>query len=675
MLSTVEMVRLTMAGSSDNLDDVLRICADLGYIHITPYSGDTDGITVGTPHPSADSKSSLLSKVRSVNSVLSCSNKQGPLSKIDVEKALERGFSGKIDSVSEYIAEMSEAEATIIRLKEKASILEKISPLDIPLELMTQIESVEVYLGETSKTERAKQVFGELANRVEIHVVNNLIAVACAGKDAAEVQMALGEIGVKPIQIPTGKGKPSSLYAQARKDIDINQSKIDECQDKCDSWANENGRTLLAVQEYLEREVEILTGHTLCATSEHAFALEAWLPANKADRARSILTKHASHVTIEEFVDDHHGHHDDHHHTEYPPIEYDTLPSTRHASLLTNLVGRPKYGTIDPTSLIAFTFPIFYGLILGDAGYGLVIMLLALLLKSKIGHDPSGKIAARILMNMGIATFIVGMLTAEAFGFVIEKWAIFTWLYEPMYSATHHALEGTVFIEWFGLSHTYLPFHRAGGALPDYILLSIYLGCAHLLLGFIIGFVNVLKNHGFVAAFFEKGSWLLILIGGSAHILRFITDDSYGTFELSGWSITVIVGVICLIIGLAVYEGFGWLGGLIMGPIETFGLLANTLSYLRIMAVGVAGVKIAEIGNEMGFHGMADAITAGDYLLVIPLFLLWIGVQVFALALGLLSPSIHAVRLHFVEWMGKFHDGSGEEFKPLGGRPLHVEGY
>ena len=109
---------------------------------------------------------------------------------------------------------------------------------------------------------------------------------------------------------------------------------------------------------------------------------------------------------------------------------------------------------------------------------------------------------------------------------------------------------------------------------------------------------------------------------------EFVQNDSYGTFELSGWSVTVIIGVICLIIGLAVYEGFGWLGGPIMGAIETFGLLANTLSYLRIiMAVGVAGVKIAEIGNEMGFHGMADAITAGDYLLVLPLFILWIDVQ------------------------------------------------
>ena len=132
----------------------------------------------------------------------------------------------------------------------------------------------------------------------------------------------------------------------------------------------------MAVQEHLERESEILTGHTLCATSAHAFALEAWLP-TEADAARSVLSKVSSHLTIEAFVDDHgHGHDDDHHHheTEYPPIEYNNMAATKHASLLTNLVGRPKYGTLDPTSIIAFTFPIFYGLILGDAGYGLVIM-------------------------------------------------------------------------------------------------------------------------------------------------------------------------------------------------------------------------------------------------------------------------------------------------------------
>ena len=131
-----------------------------------------------------------------------------------------------------------------------------------------------------------------------------------------------------------------------------------------ETWVENNGRMLLAIQEHLERESEILTGHTMCATSAHAYALEAWLPSSEADAVRSMLSKVSSHLKIEGFVEEHgHGHDDHHHETEYPPVEYDTMAATRHASLLTNLVGRPKYGTIDPTSLIAFTFPIFLSLI------------------------------------------------------------------------------------------------------------------------------------------------------------------------------------------------------------------------------------------------------------------------------------------------------------------------
>ncbi len=676
MLSSVEMSRLTMAGSIGELDEALRMCGDLGNIHLAPYSADTDGISIGTPHPDADKVSSMLAKVRSSITVLNCSNKEGPVSAKIVKQALSGKFPSDLESISSTIEKKNNAVAEITRLEERVSILKVIAPLNIPLELMTELASVEVYLGETSKARKASQVFGELSNRIEMHVAGNVVAVACVGKEAAEVQMAMGELSAKPIQIPSGKGNPSELLEAATKEITKNQKIVSDCESKMESWVQNNGRMLLAVQEHLERESEILTGHTLCATSSHAYALEAWLPTSESDHARSVLSKICSHLNIEEFVEEH-GHGDDghHHETDYPPVEYDTLAATRHASMLTNLVGRPKYGTIDPTSMLAFTFPIFYGLILGDAGYGLVIMLLALFLKSKMGHDPVGAVGARILMNMGIATFIVGILTAEAFGFIIEDWAPFAAFYEYLYSATHHSLSGTVFDELFGLSHTYLPFHRADAALQDYILLSIYLGCAHLLIGFIIGFINVFKAHGPVAAFFEKGSWMLILIGGSAHVLRFVTDESYGTFTGSIWSAMVIIGVICLIYGLAVYEGFGWLGGIIMGPIETFGLLANTLSYLRVMAVGVAGVKIAQIGNDMGFNAMTDAVSSGEFFTAILCFLIWIGVQVFALALGLLSPSIHAVRLHFVEWMGKFYDGSGQEFSPLGGRPLHVEGH
>ncbi|MDP6869184.1 MAG: V-type ATPase 116kDa subunit family protein [Candidatus Poseidoniaceae archaeon] len=679
MFSVVEMSRLVMAGNAVDLDSALRVCADLGNVHITPYSGDEEGITVGKPHSDADKVSAMLAKVRAVNQELKCINRDGPILSSEVEKQVNSksskgNFSDRLDSILEVITSESDARADLARMAERVSILETISPLNIPLELMTGIESLEVYIGETPKAAKAKQVFGDLLERVEMHVAGNVIAVACQGKEAAEVQMALGELGSKPIQIPSGKGTPSSLLIDAKKEIDTLEQKIKTSEEEKQTWAEENGRTSVAVQEYLQRENQILTGHTLCATSSHAYAMEAWVPTASADKIRSKLSKVSSHLTIKEFEEDHH--HDDDHHQEYPPVEYNTLKSTRHASLLTNLVGRPKYGTIDPTTMMAYTFPLFYGLILGDMGYGLILMLIALALKSNFGHNPSGAFASRIMMNMGIATFTFGFITAEAFGFIIDgtehyfDWAPLTHMYHDLHESIHlpHFFSHTL-----KMSDTHVPFHRVGVGMMDYVLLSIYLGATHIVVGFLIGFINVFRAHGIAAAFFEKGSWLFIMFGGFGHIFRFITDERYELFSLTGWSLAILFGLGCLIIGLAIFEKFGWVGGFIMGPIELFGLLANTLSYLRIMAVGVAGVKIAELGNDMGFFNMVNAFNDGNYLVLIACFVLWISVQVFALLLGILSPSIHAVRLHFVEWMSKFHDGSGQEFSPFGGRDLNVE--
>ena len=97
-------------------------------------------------------------------------------------------------------------------------------------------------------------------------------------------------------------------------------------------------------------------------------------------------------------------------------------------------------------------------------------------------------------------------------------------------------------------------------------------------------------------------------------------------------------------------------------------------SPILLMGVGVAGVKIAEVSITMGWEKIAPALDSGDYVTLILGIVMFVLIQLFAIALGILSPTIHAVRLHFVEWMGKFYDGSGRAFKPLGGRPLYVEG-
>ena len=139
MLSTVEMSRLTMAGSKGDLDEALRLCANLRNVHISPYSGDEEGITVGVPHPDADDVSTMLAKVRAASTALKCVNKEGPISAKDVKNAIDGKFPGKVEKITEIIAKKADSMADISRLEERASILTTISPLDIPLELMTEV--------------------------------------------------------------------------------------------------------------------------------------------------------------------------------------------------------------------------------------------------------------------------------------------------------------------------------------------------------------------------------------------------------------------------------------------------------------------------------------------------------------------------------------------------------
>ena len=682
MFSTVDMSRLTLAAPVDAMHEIVRKCSDLGCVHIEDYTQFEEGIGVGRAinTEDADMISALLLKVRAVRSAVSVHNSTGSVSSATAKKLAEK-MSSKVDAALENIEAIREAESDISSLNEQLRVFERLAPLNISLDLLSGYQGVEIYVAETPNSSKAHKAFADMASRIEYLCPAGLVAVACAPSDAAAVQIALAELNAKAIQLPSGSGTPSQRVEETKDAISAAESSAESNQKALDAWADENGSNLVILEEYLQREDAIYTSPTSLAVSNQAFALDAWVPTENADKARNSLKGIVSHIEIEAHVDDHHGHdgHDDHHEPE-PPVAYKNSGVAEPFELVVDLVGRPKYGTFDPTTFIMLTLPMLYGLILGDFGYGFVIVLLALWLRSlPFAKEPMGKNATTVLMSMGIWCMIWGFLFAEGFGFVWDGTghimgdaSPLVGLYDWTSDLTGSFKKSSI-ADALGLGHTYVPFHRASTALTDYVLISVYVGALHLLIGYVIGFFNVMKAHGIVAAFFEKGSWMMILLGGFFHIYGYMNNDNE-VLAATVPAMIMIAGVFILIIALALFEGFGWAGGVIMGPIETFGLLANTLSYLRIMAVGVAGVKIAEIGNDMGFASMTDAISAGDYMLVPLFFLLWIGVQVFAIALGLLSPSIHAARLHFVEWMGKFYDGSGRAFTPLGGQPLHVEG-
>ena len=681
MFDTVAMSRLTVAAPVEKMAEVLRTCTNLGCVHIESYTNFEDGVHVGQASASkeADNVSALLSKVRAAVSAFKPVNTDGPVSISRIRELLDGSFGDELQKGLDLLDTQRDAEAELSVLDEQIHLLQRLAPLNMDLDLLAGSSRVEVYVSETKKASKVGSVFGDLMGKVQVASAPGIVAVACLPSEGAEVQMALGELGGKPVQIPSMSGSASEALKglmSKRKEVEGTMYSASE---EAGRWARNNGRNILAAHEYLSKEDEIHTAPTHLAVTGQAFALDAWVPSSKEGEVRTALKSLASHIEIEAFVNDHHHHHDDghddHHHEEpTPPVALENDAVSRPFELMVGLVGRPTYGTFDPTFFLMLTFPMIYGLILGDFGYGFIIFLLGLWLGTKpFAADPVAKNGITILKWMGVWCMIWGFLFAEGFGFVWDNTGqmgdasplagIYAWTYDNIHFPAFVT-------DTLNMDYTHIPFHRATSSLNEYVLLSVYLGVAHLMFGFILGFINVARAHGLVAAFFEKGSWMIILAAGTLHIYGFLTTDQ-GVFDATPYALATLVGVGCLIIGLAVFEKFGWAGGFIMGPIETFGLLANTLSYLRVMGVGVAGVKIAEVSISMGWDLM---LSGGGIVSIVLGFVLFVFIQAFALALGLLSPSIHAARLHFVEWMGKFYDGSGRVFTPLGGRTLHTEG-
>ena len=780
MFETAEMSRLTVASPVDKLEEVLRICADLGCVHIEEYGNFEDGIGVGKAISSVDSTSvsKLLTKARALQSEIAAVNPDGPKPLAEVKK-LVASMPGLIDEALAKLDEARDAESEISNLAERVKALERVAPLGIPLDLMADYDGVELFIAETSKSSKAYSEFSDILSDIELEVAKGVVAVACRPSDSAAVQIGLSSLGAKPIQIPSGDGSADKMIVAAKEKISRLESDIVASNRSLSKWTIDNGRDLVILLEHLEREESIFTAPTLLAVSNQAFVLDGWVPSSDKTKVETALGKVASHISIEKYVDDHHheeGHHDDaqskhvpselamlsdyleaknlsvfdffknmdldesgelefpeiekamkkanipdmppinmarflaaidlnrdgrinlpeldlaigairngtystaeHHDDAQPPIKFENGDFSEPFELLVDLVGRPKYGTFDPTLLMTFTFPIFYGMILGDWGYGLVLCAIAAYFGTKpFAADPLAQNGLTILRWMGIWCIIWGLIFAEGFGFVWDDTgqmgnsSPFDFIYDWTYANIH--VPGTL-ADLLAMGGLHVPFHRAtpGGGLQEYVVLSVYVGILHIFVGLFIGLYTVWNAHGAAAAFFEKGSWLLIMTGGTMQARNMVMGYNE-LFEFQIWTILMAVGLVSLVIGLAVYEKFGWVGGLVMGPIEIFGLLANTLSYLRIMGVGVAGVKIAEISINMGWEKIGPAMDAGDYVGLLLGVVLFILVQLFAIALGILSPSIHAIRLHFVEWMGKFYDGSGEAFSPLGGRSLHVEG-
>jgi len=302
---------------------------------------------------------------------------------------------------------------------------------------------------------------------------------------------------------------------------------------------------------------------------------------------------------------------------EKAPTFYDNPRWVKPFESIMKLVSPPMYREIDPSPILAIFFPIFFGLMVGDIGYGLVILAFALIMKKKFGSMEFVRNLADILIISSIPTIIFGFLFGEFFG---------------------------DFGEIIGLLH---PVHFLGvtwnrlEAIIPMLILAIAIGVIHVFLGLIIGIINEItrKNKKHLS---EKVGMLIAL-----SVL--ITIIALALEMIPAWMLypIIITGIIALL--LIIY------GAGAMGPMEIMSSVGNILSYARLMAIGLASVILAFVANKLG--GEMEVVAVGVLIAVL--------LHALNIILAMFSPSIHSVRLHLVEFFSKFYKGGGIAYKPF----------
>jgi len=341
-----------------------------------------------------------------------------------------------------------------------------------------------------------------------------------------------------------------------------------------------------------------------CGETEHAFIIGGWVPTARCKGLASALEEALQgRVTLLEL--------------DIRPDEYAAVPVAlrnrgvvQPFELLLSILPPPRYGSIDPTPFLAGFFPLFFGLMLGDAGYGGMALALALLARAKGWGGETGRKVTAIAMASSLSAIVFGLLFGEVFGG-----------------------RGAV----VGLHPILLDRTKA---VPAFLGLALVLGGIHVILGIGLGLWTALR-HGESAKAIARLTTLALILAAFLGILARLA------YVPPSLGVGALLALGPLLVVLTAVEG-------ILAPLEVMKTLGNVFSYARLMALGMASVMLAEVANQM-----AGLFTVGVGLMVAILL------HAVNFAMGCFCPVIQALRLHYVEFFDKFYQDGGQPYRPL----------
>ncbi|MDD5089490.1 MAG: V-type ATPase 116kDa subunit family protein [Candidatus Wallbacteria bacterium] len=371
----------------------------------------------------------------------------------------------------------------------------------------------------------------------------------------------------------------------------------------------ETHREFLAASMYggrafLERE----TAKGLMAATKYAVIINGWIPENRLRGFSERLDREFGDSAIVRELDIIHDEVDS-----IPTLLRNTVFSKSFEQLL-RILPPVSYTGVDPTFLNAFTFPLFFGFMLGDVVYGLLVVLLALYLRKAL--SPQFSFVSSIAMCCGFSSIFFGVLFWEFLGNLGEGHAPFSFL--PILNRHLH--------------------------IKEFLVTAILIGAVHVSLGFLMAALKA-YTHRFYRKLIGESSlisliWMVFLLIGSTERFGILPAWLFDA-ALAG----IFINIITVFLTLGAFS-----------VLEIFSIVANILSYSRLMAIGFSSVILAFIANSL-------SQTAGS---MVSGFLIGFSLHLVNLALGIFGPVIHSLRLHYVEFLPKFYETTGRDFQPFG---------
>ncbi len=316
-----------------------------------------------------------------------------------------------------------------------------------------------------------------------------------------------------------------------------------------------------------------------------------------------------------------------------PPIQLKNNWFVRQFELLTDMYGRPDYNEFDPTPYISVFFLLFFAMCMGDAGYGLALVIGGILLKKTEMKDM-----APLVTILGIGTFVVGIVMHTFFGvdIAVLPW-IPSWLKAVMITGTIAGFEAQM-------------------------VLALVIGVVHLCLAMVVKTVYATRNKGFLGSLSTWG-WTLLIVGGV--VVGSLTMALSVPAQVTKW-IVIVLGVLSAL-GIFLFNDIhrNPLKNIGSGLWETYntvtGLLGDVLSYLRLYALGLAGGMLGKAFNDIA------TMTLGDGGLgYIPFAIILIIGHALNLAMCCLGAFVHPLRLNFLEFFkNSGYDGKGRAYRPI----------